>query len=193
MVGYIYLIRVREFINTNEDIYKIGRTDQEPNSRMLGYPKGSEVILYKQVEDSITMEGIILKMMNNNFEKKPEIGSEYFRGNKHNMVLEIEKIINIYNITSNKHTSTHISTHNPIIQTKIETNKIKCIYCEKLFSRNIKQHYNTCKKKDTFEYEEKYTLLLDQLAQSKEQIKKLEQDNIRLKLTNDEYSKILSK
>ena len=30
----------------NENIFKIGKTTQTPNSRLGGYPKGSEVYIY---------------------------------------------------------------------------------------------------------------------------------------------------
>ncbi len=44
--NYVYLIQPREFIRLNEQTYKIGKTTQEINKRMYGYPKSSKVILF---------------------------------------------------------------------------------------------------------------------------------------------------
>jgi len=41
---YIYLIREREFIKTNEPIYKIGKTKQPCLNRLYNYPKGTALI-----------------------------------------------------------------------------------------------------------------------------------------------------
>jgi len=38
---YVYLLREREFIDLDEPIYKLGKTIQQPNTRLAGYPKGS--------------------------------------------------------------------------------------------------------------------------------------------------------
>ena len=46
-MGYIYLIREREFVNNNKHIYKIGRTDAyDVRSRLKSYPSESEVIFF---------------------------------------------------------------------------------------------------------------------------------------------------
>ena len=53
---YIYLLREREFIRLNELTYKIGRTQQNPYDRFSSYPKGTEIILYVMVDDSLSLE-----------------------------------------------------------------------------------------------------------------------------------------
>ncbi len=50
-IGCIYLIREREFIRLNENTFKIGRTQQKINSRMMDYPKDSEIILIRLAEN----------------------------------------------------------------------------------------------------------------------------------------------
>jgi len=40
----IYLIRTREFVNSNKEIYKIGKTSQELNKRISSYGKGCELL-----------------------------------------------------------------------------------------------------------------------------------------------------
>ncbi len=39
-IEYIYLIQEREFINSKQPIYKIGRTKQNNYKRFEQYPKG---------------------------------------------------------------------------------------------------------------------------------------------------------
>jgi excinuclease UvrABC nuclease subunit len=49
----IYLVQEREFIKTNEDVYKIGKSNNL-SQRVRGYPKGSRLlllILCKNVND----------------------------------------------------------------------------------------------------------------------------------------------
>ena len=45
---YIYLIYLREFINSEQNIYKIGKTKQINNKRFGQYPKGT-IILYQGI------------------------------------------------------------------------------------------------------------------------------------------------
>ena len=40
--GHIYLIQEREFMNANQNVYKIGRT-KDINQRVKGYPKDSRL------------------------------------------------------------------------------------------------------------------------------------------------------
>ena len=49
--GYIYLVRTREFKSLNQQIYKVGRTSQCPDTRITRlhkYTKGSEIYLILQ-------------------------------------------------------------------------------------------------------------------------------------------------
>ena len=45
---YIYLLQEREFIKTNENIYKVGMTKQENLKRLKQYPKDS-VLLFQMI------------------------------------------------------------------------------------------------------------------------------------------------
>ena len=123
--NYIYLVKEREFIKTNENIYKIGRSKQENTKRFLQYPKGSELIIQSRCIDCIKTEKILIDLFKKNFIHRRDIGNEYFEGNdiimqsiihnllyddlKHvNKVSTIEKIIEI------------TPTINPIIINKYE-------------------------------------------------------------------------
>lgn len=86
-MGYIYLIREREFVNTKEKIYKVGRTDSyDVRSRLKSYPADSEVIFFINVDNSKEIEKRLLKEFDKYFENLPKIGREYYRGNKDQMV-----------------------------------------------------------------------------------------------------------
>lgn len=87
--NFIYLIKEREFIRLNENIYKLGRTKQEPNRRLTGYPKNSEVLLFVQVRNCESMENRLIKSFKKKFIHKREYGREYFEGDKEKMMIEI--------------------------------------------------------------------------------------------------------
>ena len=91
--GYIYVLITREFINSKQRIYKIGRTNQNPPwKRFKQYPIGSQVILLRMVNDSINMEKQIKHKLKTLKEIKHriDIGEEYFEG-------DINHIISISN------------------------------------------------------------------------------------------------
>ena len=77
---FIYLLREREFVRLKEECYKLGRTSQDPAKRFEGYPKGSEIILYIAVDNSITAEKQLLTIFKKEFKQKKDYGSEYFCG-----------------------------------------------------------------------------------------------------------------
>ena len=88
-ISYIYLIREREFINKNEQVYKVGRTTQKRGltiERFRAYKKGSEIIFLKSVENTRvnTIENVIKKIFNEKF-KKHNDGTEYFIGSPDEM------------------------------------------------------------------------------------------------------------
>jgi len=82
---YIYLIREREFIRLNESTYKIGGTGRSPKCCLQGYPKGTEVILFINVNNGKLMEKIIIKDFKEKFEQMKQYGTEYFNGNINRM------------------------------------------------------------------------------------------------------------
>lgn len=83
---YIYLIRLREFVRSSESIYKIGKTTMEPNRRLAGYPKGSEVLLFIQVSNCHSLEKDLLLQFQSKFIHRTDLGSEYFSGNPDEMM-----------------------------------------------------------------------------------------------------------
>ncbi len=125
--GYVYLLKVREFFNT--DIIKIGMTSNY-KKRLFGYPKGSFYIKYIKVINYKNIEKILLKIFNNKYIKKKEYGNEYFKGDIDNILLTFITIVEIYkNIISefkkkyiaNKNII-NINNINPIINSNNKSN-----------------------------------------------------------------------
>jgi len=122
--NYIYLVKEREFIKTNENIYKIGRSKQENTKRFLQYPKGSELIIQARCIDCIKTEKIIIDLFKKKFIHRRDIGNEYFEGN--NIIMQIiihDLLLNDLNHVNKKE---NISIENEShLETAIKMNKNK--------------------------------------------------------------------
>jgi hypothetical protein len=97
---YVYIIRECDFVRLNENIYKIGRTAKaNPEDRFQKYRKGTEIVGFFGVKDSIECENKIIKCFSNhnNIKKMSEYGKEYFQGNKNELLNEILQIVINYN------------------------------------------------------------------------------------------------
>jgi hypothetical protein len=89
MNNYIYLLREREFIKTGEEVYKIGKTEQEGLKRFKNYPNGSELLLHIKCENCSKSERILIDMFKIKYEQRKDIGAEYFEGNCDKMMKDI--------------------------------------------------------------------------------------------------------
>jgi hypothetical protein len=94
MTEAVYIIYTREFINSNKNVYKIGRTSQTFTKRFNSYPKGSILKIQKQVNDSKNIEKTIKQIFEQKFKLRTDIGQEYFEGNYKDMELEFMRITN---------------------------------------------------------------------------------------------------
>ena len=88
---YIYIIREREFKNSNQDVYKIGRTGNFMK-RFLQYPKNSELIFVSKVIDSVKKEKEIIQILKKNLKQRRDIGIEYFEGKQELLVEYVKEI-----------------------------------------------------------------------------------------------------
>lgn len=84
----IYLIYPKEFIDSEQNIYKIGMTTRMVDNRLAEYEKDSSVLLTRNVNDARSIEKILLNEFNKKFRLAK--GREYFEGN----YLEMIDIIN---------------------------------------------------------------------------------------------------
>jgi hypothetical protein len=96
-IGYIYLLREREFFNNKENVYKVGRTVQKGTSLMLdrlkAYKKGSELVMIRQVpwDKNAEIETSIVKGFQKHFKQHSD-GREYFIGDVNKMMDVINEI-----------------------------------------------------------------------------------------------------
>lgn len=77
---YIYLLQEREFIKTNEKIFKIGKTKQENLKRFANYPNGSKLLFQCICINCDDIERDIITSFKDLFIHKKEVGNEYFEG-----------------------------------------------------------------------------------------------------------------
>ena len=97
--GYIYLIREREFLLREEDVYKVGATVQKTSTlqldRLKKYKKGSQLLYTRICNAGIVfrIESKIKKEFRDNFNKHID-GYEYFIGNYQEMIDIINDVMN---------------------------------------------------------------------------------------------------
>ena len=98
VAAYIYLIREREFVRMNEQVYKHGKTRSRTVSlnvdRWRAYKKGSELILIKKVPvDHVdVIERKVTRTFSLHFERHPD-GLEYYIGDPEEMTRIIDNVI----------------------------------------------------------------------------------------------------
>ena len=95
-IQYIYLLQEREFVNSKEKVFKVGKTRQVNFERFKQYPKGSIILLHSSCLNCDISEHKILDIFRKKFKKRTDIGSEYFEGNADDMKLEINQVLQRY-------------------------------------------------------------------------------------------------
>ena len=80
-MNYIYILRLREHIINNQNIYKIGKTKQETLKRFNQYPKGCQLFCQLDCVDCDNAEKNIINLFKNKYIQRQDIGTEYFEGN----------------------------------------------------------------------------------------------------------------
>jgi hypothetical protein len=84
--NYIYLVQEREFIKTEENIFKIGMTRRPNLERVNQYPKGSDLLIQIRCIDCITLEKELITIFKDKFIQRKDIGNEYFEGDSEIMI-----------------------------------------------------------------------------------------------------------
>jgi hypothetical protein len=92
---FVYMIQEREFLKSGESVYKIGKTTQQPNSRLAGYPKGSRVIYYLDVSFSGChyMEKQLIQEFDRLYIQRADIGRESYEGDLEKMKATFLRIV----------------------------------------------------------------------------------------------------
>lgn len=89
---YIYMIQLREFIQSGKPVFKVGKTKQANSTRFRGYPKGSEVILQCETPNCDDTEREIIEAFKEKYIHRTDIGAEYFEGDIREMKRDIHRI-----------------------------------------------------------------------------------------------------
>ena len=89
---YIYLLQEREFVRSNEQTYKIGRTKSLQN-RLSAYPKDSVLIMLCDVKNSVHAEQKIMSCFKEQFVQQRQYGIEYFLGDVNKMKIVMSETL----------------------------------------------------------------------------------------------------
>lgn len=89
--GCIYLIHIREFLTTGQNVYKIGRTQQKDLKRFKAYPNGSELLFHAKCNDCVSAEKYLIKLFSKYFLRRQDLGNEYFQGELSDMLRQLHK------------------------------------------------------------------------------------------------------
>jgi len=93
--GHLYIIKEREFLKTNENILKIGKT-QSIKHRMPAYPKDSRVyIILFCPWDIHTAERDLIAHFDSIYAKRCDIGREYYETPDDDHVPVIQEFMSI--------------------------------------------------------------------------------------------------
>lgn len=91
--GYVYLLKDRAAVRSNEEVYKIGRTNQPNLNRFKSYPKGFDLLTLKKCSDCSLVEKKIMQLFKQKYIHRRDYGNEYFEGNPDEMEIDILNII----------------------------------------------------------------------------------------------------
>jgi len=97
LVSYIYLIQERENFEKDNNVFKYGRTTQEPNNkinRLQNYKKGSKILLIMECENEKvkSIEKNIKIIFDSKFKRHSD-GYEHYIGDKDEMKKIISTLI----------------------------------------------------------------------------------------------------
>lgn len=94
--GHIYVVKEREFIKTNENIYKIGRSKNIVR-RMPSYPKDSLIYSIMYSQSVVESEKALISHFDKLFTKRTDIGQEYYEADENELMMECAMFIhNLY-------------------------------------------------------------------------------------------------
>ena len=106
---YIYILREREFVNSNQNVYKIGRT-QDWIKRYRQYPKQTEVLFVIKTIESQRKENDIVNLLKKLTTQRIDIGREYFESDINIIVDKVYSICQESNHNVNKKVQTEVQT-----------------------------------------------------------------------------------
>lgn len=175
-INSIYLLIEREHINSNINIYKIGKTGKI-ESRLNGYPKNSQILFLRICENKDLCENMLKDIFKKKFTQRLDIGLEYFEGDFNEMIKTINQLLDNEN-----YIVTEISNNNMLIvnqesELKLEANALKK---EKLELQRKKLEFKKKKIEEMYKKQE-------EINKKKEEInkKKFEEEIIKNYIENN--------
>lgn len=84
--SYIYLLQEREFVRLNENVFKIGMTNQAGYGRFNNYTKGSILLFHIICNDCRIVERELISQFKLLYKQRKDIGNEYFEGDYRTMI-----------------------------------------------------------------------------------------------------------
>lgn len=93
--GFFYIIKTSD---VEDGVYKIGKSKRDnPNKRLCEYPKRSSVQYTIAVNDADGFEDLVMRKFRVEFERKLELGLEYYKGNIEDMIDSVHNLWKKYN------------------------------------------------------------------------------------------------
>ena len=170
-VQYVYMIKTREFIRTNENIFKIGRTEQLNYGRFNSYDKGSVLLFQSICENCRDCEKNIIKKFKEKFIHRIDFGNEYFEGDCNEMINIISNIVLHKNVNF---VEDELLSLREMYTKDVNELKIKCNELE----NNLKFQMNNFKN-ELLSLHEIYTKNIDELKKKCDELK----NNLNFKIT----------
>jgi hypothetical protein len=188
---YIYLIKEREFIKTEEEIYKIGRSSQYNAKRINQYPNGSIILLIIFCGNSEEIEKFLIIEFKKLFKQRRDIGLEYFEGcflKMRDVITEnVKKLDNITIDKFKKETQYELNKRIENIESLISERKKRNSELEQLKKKLIEKEKLKKEKEEELllkKEEKKKEKEEELLLKKKEKIIKKEKEHL-LKIEND--------
>lgn len=91
--NYVYIVKEREFIRMNENVYKIGMTRGGHFKRIKSYPKGSVLMCMFKVPNAKQYETYIKKSFDKHFIQRADIGREYYQADYQHLHTYMSRIV----------------------------------------------------------------------------------------------------
>ena len=146
---YVYLLQTREFFNSKQPVYKIGRTKKHNLTRFSQYTLGSVLLFQSSCRDCYKLEREIITLFKQKYIHKHLIGRESFEGNADEMIQDLCDIIKyerkttvliVNNIESTQEVVVEENDGNEVIQVDNENNIINAFvkeYLQGIVEENI--------------------------------------------------------
>jgi hypothetical protein len=183
---YIYLIKEREFIKTEEEIYKIGRSSQYNAKRINQYPNGSIILLIIFCGNSGEIEKCLIIEFKKLFKQRRDIGLEYFEGcflKMRDVITEnVKKLDNITIDKFKKETHYELNKRIENIESLISERKKRNSELEQLKKKLIeKEELKKEKEEKNKKKEEELLLKKEEEKNKKEEEKNKKEEELLLK------------